>query len=196
MMRMMLMAALLAATAPALAAPVLDTPVKDNWWQGGRAALDARLKVVNRPKRAKNVILMVGDGMGIATITAARIFDGQRPMDGRPPAPGEENVLAWDGMANTALVKTYNSNAQVADSAGTASAMNRAFRPLSTIRGIAGAVDDVRLLRRGVGAVREAGGIPLVPCLIPDQVRPVHDDDIHDMQEQRAAEQQEAEGAC
>jgi alkaline phosphatase len=124
MMRMMLMAALLAATVPALAAPVLDTPVKDDWWQGGRAALDARLKVVNRPKRAKNVILMVGDGMGIATITAARIFDGQRPMDGRPPAPGEENMLAWDGMANTALVKTYNSNAQVADSAGTASAMN------------------------------------------------------------------------
>ncbi len=124
MMRILMMAALLAATAPALAAPALDTPIKDDWWQGGRAALDARLKVVNRPKRAKNVILMIGDGMGIATITAARIFDGQRPIDGRAPAPGEENDLAWDRMTNTALVKTYNSNAQVADSAGTASAMN------------------------------------------------------------------------
>jgi alkaline phosphatase len=110
--------------APVLAAPVLDTPVKDQWWADGRAALDARLRVVNRPKRAKNVILMVGDGMGITTITAARIFDGQHPIDGRAPASGEENSLAWDRMGHTALVKTYNSNAQVPDSAGTASAFN------------------------------------------------------------------------
>ncbi len=120
--RLIALAALLAT--PAVAAPVLDTPVQDSWWADGRAALDARLKVINRPKRAKNVILMVGDGMGISTITAARIFDGQHPIDGRKPGPGEENNLAWDRMANTALVKTYNSNAQVADSAGTASAMN------------------------------------------------------------------------
>ncbi len=120
--RMIALAALLAT--PAVAAPVLDTPVKDSWWADGRAALDARLKLVNRPKRAKNVILLVGDGMGVSTLTAARIFDGQHPIDGRTPGPGEENNLAWDRMANTALVKTYNSNAQVADSAGTASAMN------------------------------------------------------------------------
>ncbi|WP_164156378.1 alkaline phosphatase [Sandarakinorhabdus rubra] len=122
--RNLFLAGLLAAALPATAAPVLDTPVQDSWWQDGRAALDARLKAVNRPKRAKNVILMVGDGMGIATITAARIFDGQRPIDGRAPGPGEDNSLAWDRMANTALVKTYNTNAQVSDSAGTASALN------------------------------------------------------------------------
>ncbi|WP_235902620.1 alkaline phosphatase [Sandarakinorhabdus oryzae] len=108
----------------ATAAPVLDSPVKDDWWQGGRAALQARLAVVNRPKRAKNVILLIGDGMGVTTITAARIFDGQHPIDGRAPASGEENNLAWDRMTNTALVKTYNSNAQVPDSAGTASSFN------------------------------------------------------------------------
>jgi alkaline phosphatase len=66
--------------------------------------------------------------MGISTITAARIFDGQRPIDGRSPASGEENSLAWDRMAHTALVKTYNSNAQVPDSAGTASAMNTGIK--------------------------------------------------------------------
>lgn len=124
-MRAMMLAALLAVSPAALAAaPVLDTPVQDEWWQGGRSALDARLKVVNRPTRARNVILMVGDGMGVSTITAARIFDGQRPIDGRKPGPGEDNDLAWDRMANTALVKTYNTNAQVPDSAGTASAFN------------------------------------------------------------------------
>jgi alkaline phosphatase len=123
MMKQMILLATLLATSTT-AAPVLDTPVKDQWWTDGRAALDARLKVVNRPKRAKNVILMVGDGMGVSTLTAARIFDGQRPIDGRTPGPGEENSLAWDRMAHTALVKTYNTNAQVPDSAGTASSFN------------------------------------------------------------------------
>ena len=122
MIRAFLLAAVLATTVSA--APVLDTPVKDDWWQGGRAALAARLAVVNRPKRAKNVILLIGDGMGVTTITAARIFDGQHPIDGRSPGSGEENSLAWDRMTNTALVKTYNSNAQVPDSAGTASSFN------------------------------------------------------------------------
>jgi alkaline phosphatase len=122
--KVLLAAAMAAVSVPAMSAPVLDTPVQDGWWQGGRDALAARLKVVNRPKRAKNVILMVGDGMGVTTITAARIFDGQNPIDGRKPASGEENSLAWDRMTNSALVKTYNSNAQTPDSAGTASAFN------------------------------------------------------------------------
>ncbi len=123
MIRPLIVIALLAA-APALAAPpVLDTPVKDDYWQAARTALGARLRAVNRPKRAKNVILMIGDGMGIATITAARIYDGQHPAEG-PPRPGEENSLAFEALPNVALVKTYNSNAQVPDSAGTASAIN------------------------------------------------------------------------
>lgn len=67
---------------------------------------------------AKNVILFVGDGMGVSTVTAARIFDGQ--SRGRT---GEENSLAFESFPNVALIKTYNSNQQVPDSAGTASAM-------------------------------------------------------------------------
>ena len=107
-----------------LAAPVLDTPVKDDFWMAGRAALAQRLAVVNRPKHARNVILMIGDGMGIATITAARIYDGQNPGDGKPRRDGEDNSLSFETLPNLALVKTYNTNAQVPDSAGTASAMN------------------------------------------------------------------------
>jgi alkaline phosphatase len=107
-----------------LAAAPLDGPANDPWWQAGRARLNDRLTVVNRPKKAKNVILMVGDGMGIATITAARIFDGQRPVDGRTPGSGEENVLSFETLPYTALIKTYNTNAQVSDSAGTATALN------------------------------------------------------------------------
>ncbi len=69
--------------------------------------------------RAKNVILFIGDGMGISTITAARIYAGQKLGQ-----TGEEYVLPFENFENVALVKTYNINAQVPDSAGTATAMH------------------------------------------------------------------------
>nr|XP_057911205.1 alkaline phosphatase, tissue-nonspecific isozyme isoform X2 [Doryrhamphus excisus] len=67
--------------------------------------------------RAKNLILFLGDGMGIPTVTAARILKGQ--LSGQP---GEETQLEMDKFPYVALSKTYNTNAQVADSAGTATA--------------------------------------------------------------------------
>src|SRR5210317_272767 len=66
-----------------------------------------------------NVILFLGDGMGMATITAARIFDGQSRGE-----PGEENILPFETFPNVALVKTYKTNQQVPDSAGTATAIH------------------------------------------------------------------------
>ncbi len=60
--------------------------------------------------RAKNVILFVGDGMGISTVTAARIFEGQqRGVD------GVSNHLAFDAFPHVALSKTYSSDAQVTE---------------------------------------------------------------------------------
>lgn len=73
--------------------------------------------------QAKNVILFIGDGMGISTITAARIFDGQ--SQGKK---GEEHQLAFDTFENIALIKTYNINAQVPDSAGTATAILSGYK--------------------------------------------------------------------
>ena len=69
--------------------------------------------------KAKNVILFIGDGMGISTITAARIYAGQKLGN-----TGEEYVLPFEKFDNVALVKTYNVDAQVPDSAGTATAMH------------------------------------------------------------------------
>ena len=66
----------------------------------------------------QNVILFLGDGMGISTITAARIFAGQQAGN-----PGEEHQLSFETFPNVALVKTYNTDSQVADSAGTMSAI-------------------------------------------------------------------------
>ena len=69
-------------------------------------------------KPARNVILFVGDGMGVATVTATRIFDGQSKG-----LSGEEHVLPFETFPSVALVKTYNTNQQTSDSAGTITAM-------------------------------------------------------------------------
>ncbi|XP_057701968.1 alkaline phosphatase, tissue-nonspecific isozyme isoform X2 [Corythoichthys intestinalis] len=66
---------------------------------------------------AKNLILFLGDGMGVPTVTAARILKGQ--LNGQP---GEETVMEMDKFPYVALSKTYNTDSQVADSAGTATA--------------------------------------------------------------------------
>ena len=66
----------------------------------------------------RNVILFVGDGMGISTVTAARILDGQLRGE-----PGEEGYLSFERFPHVALVKTYNVDSQVPDSAGTMTAL-------------------------------------------------------------------------
>ncbi len=85
------------------------------YWQEGEAALKEKFPVA-RP--AKNVILFVGDGMGVSTVTAARILEGQ--LKGML---GEENNLSFDMFPYTGMVKTYNVDAQTPDSAGTMTAM-------------------------------------------------------------------------
>ncbi|XP_037534502.1 alkaline phosphatase, tissue-nonspecific isozyme [Nematolebias whitei] len=67
--------------------------------------------------KAKNLILFLGDGMGVPTVTAARILKGQ--LNGQS---GEETLLEMDKFPFVSLAKTYNTNAQVPDSAGTATA--------------------------------------------------------------------------
>jgi alkaline phosphatase len=67
---------------------------------------------------AKNVIIFVGDGCDITTNTAARILKGQQKGQ-----PGEEGFLSYEQFPYTGLSKTYNTDRQVPDSAGTANAM-------------------------------------------------------------------------
>ena len=70
------------------------------------------------PGPAKNIILFLGDGMGITTVTAARILQGQ--LQGKL---GEEHILSFEEFEHTAFSKTYNVNQQTPDSAGTMSAI-------------------------------------------------------------------------
>lgn len=91
------------------------TPIKHS--DAGTNRVTQSLANINKDE-AKNVILFIGDGMGVSTVTAIRILDGQ--MKGMS---GEENILSWEKFPNVALSKTYETNLQVAESAGTATAI-------------------------------------------------------------------------
>jgi alkaline phosphatase len=60
----------------------------------------------NAAATQKNVIFFLGDGMGMATLTAARIYK-----------VGEAGDLTIDTLPESGFVKTYSNNSQVTDSA-------------------------------------------------------------------------------
>ena len=82
----------------------------DFWMKKGKEELDVALKRiynirgekdVSKLKRPKNVILFIGDGMSLTTVTAARIYRGQQKQQ----RSGEELYLAWEEFPETALLK-------------------------------------------------------------------------------------------
>lgn len=119
-MKKTLLAATLLALAPAWAAePAVKGPESvADWNNSGKAFIQAAKQLRPITRRAKNVIVFVGDGMGITTQTAARILEGQ--LKGRP---GEENRLSFETLPYAALSKTYSWDQQTSDSAPTATAI-------------------------------------------------------------------------
>jgi alkaline phosphatase len=93
-------------------------PSPQDWFNSGAATVKAAKHLRPIKHRAKNVILFIGDGMGISTVTAARILDGQ--ING---GSGEENSLSFEKFPYLALSKTYSVNQQTPDSAPTMTAM-------------------------------------------------------------------------
>lgn len=110
-------------------APADESP--EHWQALGQAELQRALARTPNTGPAKNVILFVGDGMGISTVTAARIFDGQ--MRG---SAGEENLLTFERFPYVGLSKTYNTNQQTADSAGTMTAMMTGIKTRAGVIGV------------------------------------------------------------
>ncbi|KAI8043046.1 alkaline phosphatase [Drosophila gunungcola] len=85
---------------------------QQEWYDQG---IDELKKAVSREfnrRRAKNVILFVGDGMGPNTVTAARIYGFK-----------EEGLLSWERFPDMGLLKTYCADKQVPDSFSTATAL-------------------------------------------------------------------------
>lgn len=108
-------------------APAKDVPelfqtkrveTSETWRRDGEAFVERGKNKKNFGKRAKNIILFVGDGMGVTTLTASRILEGQLRGES-----GEENHLSFEQFPSLALSKTYSVNQQTSDSAPTMSAI-------------------------------------------------------------------------
>ena len=119
-------------------------PTENIWYQNAMAELKKKENQL-RPnrQRAKNIILMISDGNGIATNYATRLYVGQQAG-----GYGEEYVLPQETLPYLALSKTYNTNAQTPDSAGSATAM---LSGVKTRSGVIGA--DARVARGNCAAL-------------------------------------------
>uniref|UniRef100_A0A2K5U524 Alkaline phosphatase n=1 Tax=Macaca fascicularis TaxID=9541 RepID=A0A2K5U524_MACFA len=89
----------------------------DFWNRQAAEALGAAKKLQPIQTAAKNLIIFLGDGMGVSTVTAARILKGQKE-----DKLGPETPLAMDHFPYVALSKTYSVDKHVPDSAATATA--------------------------------------------------------------------------
>ena len=119
--------------------PSLEHPHQSSaniWFVNGQETIQQAIKqhqrINNNKGSAKNIILFVGDGMGISTVTAARILQGQR--NGQT---GEENQLSFGRFPFTGLAKTYNVDAQTPDSAGTMTALVTGVKTDAGVIGVA-----------------------------------------------------------
>ncbi|WP_417765924.1 alkaline phosphatase [Spongiibacter tropicus] len=108
----------------------------NSWFSDGKALTENKAGNTANNSSAKNVILFVGDGMGTSTLTAARILQGQQ--NGQT---GEENFLSFESFPYSALVKTYNVDAQTPDSAGTMTAMISGVKTDAGVIGVSEAVE-------------------------------------------------------
>ena len=154
-LEVMLGAASLTLSASLMAQAIPESQQQNPWFDDGQQSILNRLQsqAQQQPEGlAKNVILFVGDGMGIPTLTAARILGGQRAGNS-----GEQASLSFEGFPSSAWVKTYNVDAQIPDSAGTMTAM---MSGVKTNAGVVGVNANVPM-----GNCRQQPGNELVSAL-------------------------------
>jgi alkaline phosphatase len=94
----------------------------------------------SRGRRAKNVIFFVGDGMGVSTVTAARVFTA-----------GVAGELVMDTFPYTALSRTYSADAITADSAPTMTAMMSGYNTNAGVIGLDDTTENRDFNRDGDG---------------------------------------------
>ncbi|KAF8786122.1 Alkaline phosphatase like protein [Argiope bruennichi] len=121
------------------------------WYQQAKNQLMKNLEDDRNYNVAKNIILFIGDGMGMTTVTTARILRGQKKGQ-----TGEENELAFDKFEYVALAKTYNTDSQVGDSGACATAL---------LCGVKGRFETVGLDDSGVYEKCESSFQSRIPCL-------------------------------
>ncbi|XP_040576535.1 alkaline phosphatase, tissue-nonspecific isozyme [Lepeophtheirus salmonis] len=108
-----------------------------NYWRSqGIEDIKFKLAQSQNNGKVKNVILIIGDGMGLNSITPGRIYKGQKAGK-----LGEEETLSWEYFPHTGLSKTYNTDYQVPDSAGTATAILSGCKTKMAFLGIDNSVE-------------------------------------------------------
>jgi len=70
------------------------------WIENGKRILEERSKLKLRTNQAKNVIMFLGDGMSLTTLTAARIYKGQLQN-----TTGESEHLSFEQFPFTGISK-------------------------------------------------------------------------------------------
>lgn len=135
-----------------LSCPAMAGESPAQWFSDGQTLVAERV-AQNPPKApARNIILFVGDGMSLTTVSAARILEGQQRG-----LSGEENLLFFERFKHVALAKTYNTNQQTPDSAGTMTAM------ATGVKSYAGAIGVDQTSNRGdCKSVRGAERVSLI----------------------------------
>lgn len=97
----------------------------------GEVALSAALQRTPNVGKAKNIILFIGDGMGINSVTAGRIFAGQkRGLD------GASYQLSFETFPYTGFSKTYSADKLVTDSANGISAIMTGVKTINAAIGV------------------------------------------------------------
>lgn len=126
-MKVAILALLLLAPAAAVAADSATNPQ----FQAARAALAQKLDQPPPGHRARNVILFIGDGMGINSVTAGRILAGQnRGLD------GASYQLSFETLPYTGLSKTYSADKLVTDSSNGISAIMTGIKTINAATGV------------------------------------------------------------
>ena len=111
---------------------VADMPQKDNpWYKDAQKVIQAKKARKPITHKAQNVILFISDGNGVGTNYANRLFAGQQAG-----GYGDDHVLPYEHFPYLALAKTYNTNAQTPDSAGTSTAMNTGVKTKAGLLGL------------------------------------------------------------
>jgi len=97
--------------------PVYLFTEREVWYEAATRAIETRIREAasssvsgTTPPTgvARGVVLFVGDGMGMSTLTAARILAGQRHGN-----PGEETQLAWETFPAVALARVSTIKTQI-----------------------------------------------------------------------------------
>ncbi|MFT4795098.1 MAG: alkaline phosphatase [Paracoccaceae bacterium] len=156
---------ILAATTALVAFPALaqDIPQAGNaWYTDAQAAIEARIATQPNTNRAKNVIILIADGNGVATNLVTRLWVGQQKG-----GYGDENVLAHEMFPHLGLAKTYNTNAQTPDSAGTATAI------MAGVKTKAGVVGVDETVKRGDCSGVKAGSVASIAEILSAQGKAV-----------------------